>query len=131
MLSKNFSTAEIKCKCGCNTIVIDESTDVLLQKLRDKLGKSIIVSSGYRCPAKNKACGGAKRSQHMLGKARDIKVSGLTPLEVAYAAIEIGFKGVGVYTHNDNYFTHVDTRKTKTYWIDQKDTHDIIIVKKL
>ena len=32
----------------------------------------IIISSGYRCPALNKAVGGAKRSYHLQGRAADI-----------------------------------------------------------
>lgn len=44
----------------------------ILQPLRDALGTPIKVNSGYRCPALNKAIGGAKTSLHTLGKAADI-----------------------------------------------------------
>ena len=37
-------------------------------------GESIVVRSGYRSPAYNKKIGGAKRSQHLYGKAADIYV---------------------------------------------------------
>lgn len=43
-----------------------------LQPIRDRYGKPIIVSSGYRCAALNKAVGGAKTSQHTTGEAADI-----------------------------------------------------------
>lgn len=44
----------------------------VLQPLRDKYGKPIIVDSGYRCPKLNQVVGGAKTSQHLYGQAADI-----------------------------------------------------------
>jgi|TARA_Y100000015_G_scaffold28991_2_gene28280 hypothetical protein len=44
----------------------------VFQPLRDGLGVPIYVSSGYRCPDLNRAIGGAKRSQHMEGRALDL-----------------------------------------------------------
>lgn len=44
----------------------------LLQPIREKFGKSIIVTSGYRCSALNSKVGGSKTSQHMKGQAADI-----------------------------------------------------------
>jgi len=40
-----------------------------LQVLRNHLGKSISINSGYRSPSHNKKIGGAKASQHLLGTA--------------------------------------------------------------
>lgn len=47
--------------------------DNILDPLRKAYGKPIIVTSGYRCEALNKAVGGAKTSQHMKGQAADIR----------------------------------------------------------
>lgn len=44
----------------------------LLEPIRALAGNPIVVSSGYRSPAVNKAVGGAKSSQHVLGQAADI-----------------------------------------------------------
>ena len=44
----------------------------VLQPVRDLWGKPVQVNSGYRCPALNKAVGGASASQHLTGKAADI-----------------------------------------------------------
>lgn len=44
----------------------------VLQPLREAFGRPIIVSSGYRCSALNKAVGGAVNSQHLSGEAADI-----------------------------------------------------------
>ena len=46
--------------------------DNVLDPLREAWGAPIHVNSGYRCPALNKAVGGAPASQHMLGEAADI-----------------------------------------------------------
>ena len=79
-----FSIAEL---CRSNTAVrlgIDNSpseivrvnlealVENVLDPLRAKWGAPIIVTSGYRCPALNKAVGGATSSQHMIGMAADI-----------------------------------------------------------
>ena len=46
--------------------------DNVLDPLRQAYGTPLIVSSGYRCPALNKALKGAANSQHMTGQAADI-----------------------------------------------------------
>ena len=46
--------------------------DNVLDPLREAWGKPITVNSGYRCPALNRAVGGATASQHQLGQAADI-----------------------------------------------------------
>lgn len=50
----------------------------VLQPLRLKLGKPIIVTSGYRCKELNKKVGGVDTSQHLIGQAADIHVKGMT-----------------------------------------------------
>ena len=48
--------------------------DNCLDVIREKYGKPITVSSGYRCPALNKVVGGASStSQHTKGQAADLK----------------------------------------------------------
>ena len=44
----------------------------VFQPLRDGLAVPIFVSSGYRSPDLNRAIGGARRSQHMEGRALDL-----------------------------------------------------------
>lgn len=44
----------------------------ILEPLRKAYGKPIIVTSGYRCPALNRAVKGAAQSQHVIGQAADI-----------------------------------------------------------
>jgi zinc D-Ala-D-Ala carboxypeptidase len=111
-ISTNFKLYEFECKDGSHLVKVDENLVEKIQKLRDYLGKPIIVVSGYRTPEYNKLIGGAPKSQHMQGKAADIKVTGVSPYEVAKAAKTIGFNGIGIYPT----FTHIDVRATKSYW---------------
>lgn len=46
--------------------------DRILDPLREFLGFPILITSGYRSPALNRAVGGSKNSQHMSGQAADI-----------------------------------------------------------
>lgn len=48
-----------------------------LQPIRDKLGKPMIITSGYRNSQVNKLVGGASNSQHTKGQAVDFNVQGM------------------------------------------------------
>lgn len=52
---------------------LNKLIDNVLDPLRELYGKPIIVNSGYRCIKLNKAIGGAKNSQHLVGQASDIR----------------------------------------------------------
>jgi hypothetical protein len=55
---------------------IAEVTAPFMQKVRDKVGRSITIHSGYRNPAVNKAVGGVKNSAHTDGYGADITAAG-------------------------------------------------------
>ena len=121
-IKNNFSLQEFNSKCGReipnnvlpNIIQLAKN----LQVLRDSLGKTISITSGYRSPQHNKKIGGAKDSQHVKGMAADIKVTGMTPKEVALVIeglIEQGKikqGGIGIYPS----WVHYDIRGTKARW---------------
>ena len=46
----------------------------VLEPLREYFNCPIIIGSGFRSPALNKAVGGVKNSQHMTGQAADIHI---------------------------------------------------------
>lgn len=107
-LSEHFNRAEFACKCGCGFDTADHHTLQILERIRSALGAPITINSGCRCPAYNASIGGATKSQHMLGRAADFTVSGITPEQVHAKAEHILGEtgGLGAYRT----FTHVDTR---------------------
>ena len=114
-LSEHFDETEFACK-NCKQLPehgMDGELIQLLEAIREKTGP-ITVVSGYRCPAHNKAVGGARSSQHMLGTAADIQILGFTPRQVASVAQQLMpvKGGIGIYPT----FTHVDVRRNKARW---------------
>jgi zinc D-Ala-D-Ala carboxypeptidase len=101
----NFSPAEIACR-GTGQIKLHPEALDKLQALRDRLGKPLIVRSGYRSPEHNRAVGGAKASKHMDGTAFDIAMSNHDPVAFESAARAVGFLGFGFYPRSG--FMHVD-----------------------
>ena len=113
-LSTNFKVKEFACTDGSDPIFIDSELVAILQKIRTHFGKAVTITSAYRTPTKNKAVGGETYSQHLYGKAADIKVSGVTPKKVATYANTLLPKSGGIGTYST--FTHVDVRATKSRW---------------
>lgn len=105
----NFKRSEFVCHCGCGKAKIAQVLIDALQELRNHFNEPIHINCGYRCPKYNKKVGGAKKSQHLYGKAADIHMDYHTPKEIAQAASAIkAFRkgGIGVYKT----FVHVDVR---------------------
>ena len=48
-LTKDFARSEFQCPCGCGQQSLDTELAEKLQIIRDKLGKPIKITSGYRC----------------------------------------------------------------------------------
>lgn len=64
---------------------LDNMLDLIfyvLQPLRDRLKKPIIITSGFRCKKVNELIGGKSTSQHLKGQAVDFIVQGMKPSEV-------------------------------------------------
>jgi len=57
--------------------------EAVLQPLRDSVGAPIIVSSGFRCVILNTTIGGSRNSDHLEGRAADIKAVGASVMELA------------------------------------------------
>jgi len=113
-LSKHFNRNEIECTCGCGQDTIDYKLIVILEKVRVHFNKPVTVTSGCRCIIHNKSVGGVDTSFHTIGRAADIQVRGVAPIDV-YNYISKEFPnslGLGSY----KVFTHVDTRNYKARW---------------
>lgn len=55
----------------------------VLEPVRAHYGRPVILSSGYRSPALNRAIGGSSTSQHCKGEAADFEIPGVSNVEVA------------------------------------------------
>ena len=118
-LSPHFSESEFACHCGCSPNVYALTLCQVLEYIRAYADdKPITVLSGYRCRKHNCNVGGARNSQHMLGRAADISVKWTDPNAIFYyakAALKqvLGPRqgGVGLYDS----FVHVDTREGRMW----------------
>lgn len=63
-------------------------TALLLEQVRELVKKPITVNSAFRSKPVNDAVGSKDTSQHRIGCAADIRVSGMTPKEVVQACID-------------------------------------------
>ena len=52
------------------------------ERVREIIGKPLIINSGFRCVKLNNAVGGSLTSQHLYAEAIDIRVSGKVAREV-------------------------------------------------
>lgn len=87
-LTKNFGLAELTKSQTASRRGLDNTptpqveknlknlAETILQPLREKLGKPIVINSGYRSPAVNSAVGGSATSAHRFGHAVDLIAPG-------------------------------------------------------
>ena len=87
-ISKNFTLDELTASATAKQMHIINAPGVdevcalcalvhnVLQPLRDAMGESIKIGSGYRCPQLNRAVGGISNSQHINGEAADLCIDG-------------------------------------------------------
>lgn len=104
-----------------------------LQRIRDHVGRPVLIISGERKPDQNEAVRGAANSRHLPPEARahnardgvaaDFTVPGFSVaqtyglfqwVDANAAALELG--GVEFYPKNN--FIHVDTRSARSRWPD-------------
>lgn len=88
------------------------------QMLTEAKGRTFEIISGYRSPKTNamlnsKSHGVAKKSQHMLGKAMDVRLQGVQLDQLRKAALALKGGGVGYYPESN--FVHMDTGRVR-FW---------------
>ena len=124
-LSPHFNAKEFRCKCGKEHEF--SVSDELVQKLEQLYAalncSKIIVTSGFRCSAHDKAVKGSGTGQHTLGNAADICCYGqdrqpISSKVVCCKAQDIGFSGIANITAAYQY-THVDVRSGKKWYGDE------------
>lgn len=112
-VGRHFKVREFACKDGSQVVFIDDYLVTILDILRDKIGKPVIITSGYRTPEWNTKCDGAKYSYHMRGMAADFRVNGMSPKEVAKKLNEIIPDECGIIVYKN--WVHFDVRTGKKY----------------
>lgn len=101
------------CKCGCESLMLDQGFLDKLQALRDLCGFPLVISSGYRCPKHPEEAKKDKPGYHSWCQAVDIvKPQGERAYILLANAIKLGFTGIGV----SNKFIHLDIRPDKAVW---------------
>lgn len=91
----------------CNNI--ERLCKTVLQPLRDDVGRSIFITSGYRPYELNRLIGGSESSEHINGNAADFVVAGMTPYETCQRMIELGLE-VDQLIHEFGRWIHVGLR---------------------
>jgi zinc D-Ala-D-Ala carboxypeptidase len=84
---------------------------LVLEPLRVKLARPVVITSGYRSPALNRAIGGSPTSHHMQGRAADLIVPGMTPLAVCQAANQLKLPCVQII-HEFGRWAHLSVAAT-------------------
>lgn len=113
-ISENFRRSEFQCSCGCGFDAVDVEILAVLEDVRAYFDAPVIITSGCRCEAHNEAIGGSPTSQHVRGKAADIKVKGFDASKVADYLEDMypSSYGIGRYPS----WVHIDTRLIKARW---------------
>ena len=129
----NFKKSEFKCTCGeCNGYGNGIASTLVqtLQDIRNKYGKPITITCGYRCAKSNANTKGAsKTSKHMESLAADFYMSGFNSQSTrinmvnelkktkyyryAYCNVNGNYPNMGNVVHIDTKL--VDTDGAKTY----------------
>lgn len=110
-ISVNFNRSEFACKCGCGFDTVDVKLIQILEIVRKRFNKPIIISSGCRCEKHNASVGGEDGSKHKIGIAADIVVKDTSPADVYSFLCEHAPNKYGIGNYNS--FTHIDVRNDK------------------
>ncbi|MEJ2886324.1 DUF2272 domain-containing protein [Actinomycetospora aeridis] len=120
-LAPNFTVGELVSSGGRAAEVARISPALVrcLQAVRDRVGKPVTVSSGYRSWARNVELYRGRgqtptKSRHCSGQAADISVAGMSGLDLAKALLDACGRDVAVGIGAT--YAHVDVRGTWARW---------------
>ena len=109
-IAQYFKKSEFTCKCGCGFSDISVRLVHELDKVRELLGRQLIITSGCRCSDHNRQAGGKENSDHLKGLAADLRVnSSIARFEVLQALLMVGISRIGI---GEN-FIHVELNDSK------------------
>ena len=114
-LSANFTVGELVRSGGRfdDRARISVALVQCLQAIRDRAGRAVTVTSGFRSWQRNvevyrRADKKPTLSRHCSGQAADIKIAGMTGMQIAKLAIDVCGERIGVGIGAD--FAHIDVR---------------------
>lgn len=110
MAARFFKEHEYSCKCGCGKSDLNSKLLSMLDELRVKCGRPLVINSGCRCEEHNRKSNGSPTSSHVLGLAVDIKAeTSKEKYDIVYNALILGFRRIGIYSK----FIHLDIDNNK------------------
>jgi uncharacterized protein YcbK (DUF882 family) len=124
-ISAHFKWADLLCRCGCRAPDAVRANlrqlAAALEKIRERAGTPLLVTSGYRCAKRNAEVGGAVRSEHLRGIAADLHPLRKTPEELT-AVIEAmeadgSIEPCGLGQYKRKTIVHFDIRAEHARWI--------------
>jgi hypothetical protein len=118
-LTKNFSRLEVQCPCGCGANLINPFLVEKLQKVRNIIGRPIIITSGVRCGFYNTSIKASMNSSHIpdsygMGNAVEIAC---TTSKGRYEMVDVAikfFRRIGIAGEHSGNFIHLDVDPYKT-----------------
>ena len=113
---KYFKRSEFVCSSGNDRADMDQEFLYTLERIREKLGRPMIISSAYRSDdhpiTKSKMAKGAPNGgSHHLGMAVDVHCAGFVAMNIiALSLNEITINGIGVNQKGpwNSRFVHID-----------------------
>lgn len=96
----NFTEAEFKCR-EFGTCLMQEPFILLLQTIRDKFDKPMIITSGFRSPEHSRERNKPTRGEHTTGLCADIGIHGLDAMELLGIALELKVSRIGINQKGD------------------------------
>ena len=123
-ISRYFSVSEVTQNDSRRTPPVGSDIEreifrlaIELDKIREEWGSPVLVTSWYRPPVVNRAVGGSPYSQHLYGRAVDIRPSNRESLPKFEKFLDqYWFGALGYGSHRG--FVHLDTRNGKG-WINE------------
>ena len=116
-ISKNFRLSEFRPgRHSYEFIRISPALIEALEDIRERAGRPVQVTSGYRPPDYNREVGGVSNSTHIDGLAADIYCDGLTTEQLYDICEQVIGKRGGVGYYPKSGFIHVDLRGYEARW---------------
>jgi len=106
-LTKNFSSSEFECPCGCGESKMNAKFMTRLQTFRTVMNIPISITKGGGYICKDSA---NKKSEelHMTGRVAMPKIKSSQLFKAVNVAMSLGFTGIGIKNKNGTNQLHLD-----------------------